>query len=88
MGPSFFTTSVYLPNAICNVRSQMDVKAPSKEAESIWGSVRPKNPLSKALAADIVAAKELLFEMHDRKLNFQFHFLDEHGGIVLERWVA
>lgn len=63
-------------------------EGPIQEAESIWGSVRPKDPMSQELGAQIVAAKGLLFEVHDPKLTFQFSFLDEHGGIVFEKWMA
>ena len=54
-----------------------------KEADSIWGSVRPKHPLSETIAAQ----KGLLFEVHDRRCTFQFSFLDVHGVIVFEKWV-
>lgn len=44
MGPSFLTRNGYLPYAICNIHSQMDVKAPSKRRSRFGVLCDPRIP--------------------------------------------
>jgi hypothetical protein len=52
-------------------------------ADSITGHVRPNFAISQTTLAE----KGLLFEMRDRKLTFQFSFLNGYGEILFEKWV-